>query len=113
MSDMNAKIAALEPEKRQLLLQRLRERAGQKGREEISRQPRDGRTFALTYAQQRLWFLQQLEPNSPFYNIPESLAFEGQIDVEVLERALGEIIRRHESLRTSFHNEAGEARQVI
>src|SRR5262249_34477575 len=53
------------------------------------------------------------EPNSPFYNIPESLAFEGQIDVEVLERALGEIIRRHESLRTSFHNEAGEARQVI
>jgi hypothetical protein len=47
----------------------------------------------LSYAQQRLWFLDQLEPNSPFYNIPLALHLEGQLKVDILEKSLQEIIR--------------------
>src|SRR5215471_9277938 len=113
MNDSIARIAALDPKKRELLLQRLRERAAASGDTAIKRLSRDGRTFVLTYAQQRLWFLQQLEPNSAHYNIPGSLALSGAVVIGALERGLREIIRRHEALRTSFREENGEPRQII
>ena len=56
----------------------------------------------LSYAQQRLWFLDQLEPNSPFYNISLALHLAGNLQVDVLKQSLQEIIQRHESLRTNF-----------
>ena len=57
----------------------------------------------LSFAQQRLWFLDQLEPGSSFYNIPLALRLSGPLNVQALERSINEIIRRHETLRTSFH----------
>jgi amino acid adenylation domain-containing protein/FkbM family methyltransferase len=57
----------------------------------------------LSFAQQRLWFLDQLEPGSSFYNIPLALRLGGPLNVQALERSINEIIRRHETLRTSFH----------
>src|SRR5262249_379347 len=56
----------------------------------------------LSYAQERLWFLQQLAPESPYYNVPTALRLRGALDVEALERSLREIVRRHESLRTRY-----------
>src|SRR5205823_184194 len=56
----------------------------------------------LSFAQQRLWFLDQLEPNSTVYHIPLAWRLEGPLDQEVLERCLNEIVRRHEVLRTTF-----------
>ena len=56
----------------------------------------------LSFAQQRLWFLDQLEPGSPLYNIPTVLRSEGPLNSPVLARCLGEIVRRHEALRTVF-----------
>src|SRR6185369_16047024 len=56
----------------------------------------------LSFAQQRLWFLDQLEPGSPLYNMPVALRVEGPLDARVLALCLGEIQRRHESLRTVF-----------
>ncbi len=78
----------------------------------ISSISRDGQ-LPLSFAQQRLWFLEQLEPGSPLYNCPGSAHLRGSLDVEALEQSLNEIIRRHESLRTTFATVAGEPVQVI
>ena len=67
----------------------------------------------LSFAQQRLWFLDQLEPGSAFYNIQAAVRLEGQLDVVALERTMSEIIRRHEVLRTTFVAVDGEPKQVI
>ncbi|HWQ32046.1 MAG TPA: amino acid adenylation domain-containing protein [Blastocatellia bacterium] len=74
--------------------------------------PREGE-LPLSFAQQRLWFLWQLEPDSPFYNIPSAVRLSGQLDVDALERSLNEVIRRHESLRTTVLTRDGKAVQVI
>jgi acyl carrier protein len=67
----------------------------------------------LSFAQQRLWFLDQLTPNNPFYNIPGAVRLAGRLDLEVLESVINEIVRRHEVLRTRFEVEEGEPAQVI
>jgi amino acid adenylation domain-containing protein len=67
----------------------------------------------LSFAQQRLWFFDELQPNSPFYNIPGAVRFKGDLDVSVLRRAFKEIVRRHESLRTTFTSIDGRPAQKI
>jgi amino acid adenylation domain-containing protein len=67
----------------------------------ILRAPRD-LPLPLSYAQQRFWFLDRLEPGSATYNVPLVLRFDGPLDVEALIRALAGIVRRHEALRTTF-----------
>ena len=67
----------------------------------------------LTWNQEQLWFLAQLEPDSPVYNEPYAIAFRGAIHVAALEKALNEIVRRHEILRTRFITVDGEAVQEI
>jgi len=67
----------------------------------------------LSFAQLRLWFLNQLEPESSFYNCPTALRLSGPLNVSALERTLREIIARHEVLRTSFPARDGEPVQVI
>src|SRR5207253_10916824 len=56
----------------------------------------------LSFAQQRLWFIDQLEPNNSAYNITTALRLIGSLNVNALERCLNEIVRRHEALRTTF-----------
>ncbi|HVR96498.1 MAG TPA: amino acid adenylation domain-containing protein, partial [Thermoanaerobaculia bacterium] len=63
--------------------------------------PRDS-SLPLSFAQQRLWFLNQLDPESAAYNIPGGLRLSGELDVPALAGSLGEILRRHEVLRTAF-----------
>ncbi|MBA2283896.1 MAG: amino acid adenylation domain-containing protein [Ktedonobacteraceae bacterium] len=67
----------------------------------------------LSFAQQRLWFLDQLEPNNPFYTIAVAIHLEGPLQVRILERSFSEIIRRHEVLRTAFAAPQGKPVQVI
>src|SRR5581483_1575019 len=66
-----------------------------------------------SFTQQRLWFLDQLQPGSPAYTIPCTLQFSGDLDVALLERCLTELFRRHESLRTTFRMRDGQILQVI
>ncbi|HVR95316.1 MAG TPA: amino acid adenylation domain-containing protein, partial [Thermoanaerobaculia bacterium] len=79
---------------------------------EIGPVPRGG-ALPLSFAQQRLWFLYQLEPESPAYNVPTAVRLEGRLDVPVLAASLGEVVRRHESLRTVFAVAQGEPVQVV
>ncbi|WP_233595935.1 non-ribosomal peptide synthetase [Corallococcus sp. CA031C] len=67
----------------------------------------------LSFAQQRLWFLDQLEPQGSFHNVPAALRLQGTLDVAALERAFAELFRRHESLRTVFRSEEGRPLHVI
>ncbi|HEX2091631.1 MAG TPA: amino acid adenylation domain-containing protein, partial [Longimicrobiaceae bacterium] len=74
--------------------------------------PRGG-PLPLSFAQQRLWFIDQLEPGTASYNIPSALRVRGSLDIGVLRRCLEEIVARHESLRTVFRRVDGRAVQVI
>ena len=72
-----------------------------------------GKDLPLSLAQQRLWFLNKLEPHSAAYNIPIAFQLRGEVNREVLERSLNELVARHESLRTTFPDVDGEAVQFI
>ncbi|HEU4556496.1 MAG TPA: amino acid adenylation domain-containing protein, partial [Longimicrobium sp.] len=67
----------------------------------------------LSFAQERLWFIDRLEPGSATYNLPAAVRLTGALDEAALERALGEIVRRHEALRTVFAEVDGAPVQVI
>jgi amino acid adenylation domain-containing protein len=69
--------------------------------------------FPLSFAQRRLWFLQQLEPSGAAYNVPFAARLSGRLDASALERALNEIVRRHEILRTTFELLDEEPAQVV
>ena len=69
--------------------------------------------FPASYAQRRLWYLDQVESGTAVYNIPQAFRLKGRLDVEVLKKALGTIVERHESLRTTFESEEGTPLQVV
>ncbi|HYR10453.1 MAG TPA: condensation domain-containing protein, partial [Longimicrobium sp.] len=75
--------------------------------------PRDGSPLPLSFAQQRLWFIDQLEPGSTTYNMPSALRLRGTLDRGALVRALERIVARHEALRTTFPSVDGEPVQRI
>src|SRR5689334_8946660 len=105
----------LSPEKQALLAQRLREKRKNNRRQIDLRQPRDPGTnsFPLSFAQQRLWFLDQLTPGSAAYNIFSTMRLRGALDVAAMEQAYRQIVQRHESLRTTFQAVDGQPHQVI
>ena len=103
MSSVPRKLAPLSPERRKLLGRLLKE-------EQIKVKPQDtiprrSATAALlpSFAQERLWFLHQMLPESALYNLPLLLHITGRLDAHILQRAFNEIIRRHEALRTTFY----------
>lgn len=67
----------------------------------------------LSFSQQRLWFLDQLEPNSPFYNIAVAQRVSGPLNLQLLQQALDNVVQRHESLRTLFVSQGNEPEQLI
>jgi hypothetical protein len=99
----------LSPAKQELLAKRV---LGKRATETIARR-RNGEPIPLSFTQQRLWFLNRLEPDNAIYNVPAAVRLQGNLNVEALERTLSEIIRRHESLRTTFIEVNGSPVQVI
>src|ERR1051325_10688997 len=69
--------------------------------------------FPTSFAQQRLLFLDQLEPGSPFYNIPQAIRIKGRLNVSALRSTFAEIVRRHEVLRTTFSERGGNSVQIV
>jgi amino acid adenylation domain-containing protein len=78
----------------------------------ITKIPRD-QNLPLSFGQQRLWVLDQLDPHNPVYNIARTWRLKGALNLDALEKALNEIVRRHESQRTIFTERDGEPVQVI
>ncbi|HEX6747470.1 MAG TPA: amino acid adenylation domain-containing protein [Longimicrobium sp.] len=114
MSDTTtgAKADRLAEAKRLLLEKRLRGEVKRAPRETIGKAP-GGPAYPMSYQQEQLWFLDQLQPGSPFYNIPGASLVSARIDVPTLERALGEVVRRHEGLRTVFRLVDGKPMQIV
>ena len=110
--ELNNRIAAFPPDKRAALMKRLQESGGASGSHRIPR--RDPLLPPpLSFAQERLWFLAALEPESPAYNSAKAYNLNGPLNVEALQKTLDEIVRRHEALRTTFASQEGSPIQVI
>jgi non-ribosomal peptide synthetase component F len=112
MTDLSQRIANLSPEKRELLQRRLHKQQ-EASPIQITPIPRDTNTFPLSFAQQRLWFLNQIDSNSSFYNIPAAVNLKGKLNIAALERSLNEVLRRHEALRTNLIAQEGQPVQII
>ncbi len=97
---------------KQELLELLKVHGPQNGETAMRRVSRSG-PIPLSFAQERLWFLDQLSPGEVSYNVPHPLRLTGPLDVTALRRALGAILDRHEALRTCFPSVDGEPRQVV
>jgi amino acid adenylation domain-containing protein len=110
MSDLAQRIATLSPEKQALLLKRMNRQAAGEPQPIPNRPPGDA---PLSFAQERLWFLDQLVPNSPLYNVPSTLRLLGSLDLAALRRSMQAVIVRHESLRTTFVSRDGRPSQQI
>ncbi|WP_234017158.1 non-ribosomal peptide synthetase [Nostoc sp. 'Lobaria pulmonaria (5183) cyanobiont'] len=118
MNDFFQQIAALSPEQRVIFEKRLKQRGlNQLRRSEIPKikvhSRKDSYNLPLSFAQQRLWFLAQLEPNSPFYNVPAAVRLQGELNFNALQQSFNEIVCRHEALRTNFQTVEGQAIAVI
>ena len=86
--------------------------AGEEGIPELVKAER-GREVPLSYAQRRLWFLDQLDPGSVSYTVPNPIHFHGPVHLNALSKAFLQLVRRHESLRTTFVARDGEPFQLI
>jgi non-ribosomal peptide synthetase component F/predicted amino acid dehydrogenase len=117
MPRLSERIRGLSPEARTLLEEQVAARAQRRSIAPTSgppleRVPRDG-LLPLSFAQERLWFLDRLDPNSTAFNMPGALRLTGPLDTEAVIRSFEEIVRRHEILRTTFETRDGEARQHV
>lgn len=107
------RLAQLSPAK-QALFEQLRAGARATMLGEGATRPTDaGRSAPLSFAQERLWYLDQLSPGNPFYNVATAVRLRGRLKVGALQQALQTIVTRHAGLRTTFGLVAGEPRQFI
>lgn len=113
MTKLAAEISGLSDKQRAILEMRLMKRRGYFSPTRIIAQPRGSCALPLSFAQQRLWFLDQLNPGSVMYNVPAALRLKGRLESGALERTLSEIVRRHEILRTTYEAVEGDPVLVI
>lgn len=113
MSDLSKRIDRLSAEQLDLLMQQLRKKKGNTLQKPLRRLSRETATFPLSFAQQRLWFLEQFDPGTPLYNVPEAFRIEGPLQPEILQQAFAALVARQEILRTTFISHQGAPLQVI
>ena len=116
--NFEARLGSLSPAKRALLEKikaaKVQASAAEKQRDDtIVRRSDPASPAPLSFAQQRLWFLSQLDGLDATYNMPSAVELLGPLDITVLKKVFSEICHRHEALRTNFHTIDGQAYQVI
>ncbi|MER7455989.1 condensation domain-containing protein [Micromonospora sp. NPDC126480] len=109
-TDLMRQLGELTADERRLLLRRLRQ--GRDGGGDRPGTSADG-SRSLASAQERLWFLDQLDPGDPVYAIPFALRITGPLDPDALRDAVNQVVDRHDALRTTFRAVAGQPRQVV
>ena len=112
MSNLAEQLEALSPKKRELFQLLLEKKQHAAANQAIKRRSHNG-SIPLSFAQQRLWFLDQWQPGTSLYNLPGGLRLLGSLDRPALESSLNEILRRHEALRTTFPTINGQPVQRI
>jgi len=112
---MTKNLDELSPKQRALFELLLKESHQKKSPQRIPSLPRsqESHSFSLSFAQQRLWFLDQVHPGNPSYNLSFSRRVKGPLDVAALERSFNEMHRRHEALRTCFLLVEGTPLQIV
>jgi len=107
------RLKKLPPQQRLMLLKALRQEAA--ATEESNKIPKRSQNSLcpLSFSQQRLWFIDQLTPGNPAYNIAAAVQLKGELNLEALEQSFNQIVKRHEALRTSFTLHDGEPVQQI
>ena len=113
MSHLIEEIKKLSPERRELLERLLKKEPPRSSGSVIIPRLRSSNLVPVSFAQQRLWFLDQMEPGNHAFNVPVALRVSGPLQVAVLEQCLGEIVRRHEVLRPSLKVVEGQPMQFI
>jgi len=116
MFDTSSLAPDLTPEQRELLqlrLQRLQKNKRAALRERIPPRAADSVIFPLSFTQQTLWFIQQLDPSNATYNMPGAIRFNGPLDERALSESISEVVSRHESLRTKFVVTDGSPMQMV
>src|SRR5438128_2122282 len=113
MKDRQERLKELSQAKRALLLKAARKETTARQEARAIPRRRQYSPTPLSFAQQRLWFLDQLAPGSLAYNMPTAMRMDGALDAGALRRALDEIVRRHEALRTTFATVDEQPVQVI
>lgn len=115
MSDINRKdeIGRLTPEERAVLERRLLEKRSHASIETIPRLPRDQSPLPLSFAQEQLWLIEQLEPGTSLYNVSRAFRLTGPLAEEALHDALDTIVTRHEVIRTTYDAPEGSPVQLI
>ena len=115
MADVTSRVASLSPQERASLVMQLKRKARrtENGVDNVITRRDEGFDAPLSFAQQRLWFLQQLDPGNAAYHLLVFYRLKGQLNVAAWERSLNEIIRRHEVLRTVFRERDGTPVQIV
>ncbi len=113
LDNITARLANLSPAKRALFEQRLTEKSLESSVTSSIPRRSTRNTAPLSFAQERLWFLNQLEPESPAYNESKAFRLSGVLDLDALKRTLNQIVLRHEVLRTTIVTMDGSPRQVV
>ena len=112
-NELAKRIAALSPEQQALLKLQLQKQGIDLPKQSTIPPRQQANLLPLSFAQQRLWFLNQLEPDNPFYNISGASYLTGSLNLAVLRRSFDALVQRHESLRTTFVTVNREPRQAI
>ena len=114
MDELKKRLSHLSPKQREILLNKLKEKNKRSPNSGRIGPRKDKNRFPLSFAQERLWFLQQLAPDSPFYNMPMALLIKGKFDISFLKNAIRELIKSHQILRAYFPTQPdGKPKQKI
>src|SRR5215510_14860854 len=113
MSDLTERIAALSPEQRALFAAKLKKRGLSTPQPKVIPRRKQQNYNRLSFDQERIWIVDQMEPANTAYNIFSVTYLSGRLDTSLMERAFNEVVQRHEVLRTTFTAIDGEPRQVI